>query len=74
MPTQLKQVISSFLTWSSYKKLAMSMTWQISPGALTDVDRRVSEIPKSDYYICPPAGLSVRREKHGSQWKDFHEL
>jgi len=34
MPTLLKQVISSFLTWSAYKKLAMSMTWQISPGAL----------------------------------------
>jgi hypothetical protein len=26
MPTQLKQVISSFLTWSAYEKLAMSMT------------------------------------------------
>jgi hypothetical protein len=34
MPTQLKQVISSFLTWSAYEKLAMSMTWQISPGAV----------------------------------------
>jgi hypothetical protein len=34
MPTQLKQVISSFLTWSAYEKLAMSMTWQTSPGAL----------------------------------------
>jgi hypothetical protein len=34
MPTQLKQVISSFLTWSSHEKLAMSMTWQISPGAV----------------------------------------
>jgi len=28
MPTQLKQDISSFLTWSAYKKLAMSMTWR----------------------------------------------
>jgi hypothetical protein len=34
MPTQLKQVISSFLTWSAYEKLAMSMTWQISPGTV----------------------------------------
>jgi hypothetical protein len=30
MPTQLKQAISSFLTWPAYEKLAMSMTWQIS--------------------------------------------
>jgi hypothetical protein len=34
MLTQLKQVISSFLTWSAYEKLAMSMTWQMSPGAV----------------------------------------
>jgi hypothetical protein len=34
MPTQLKQVINSFLTWSAYEKLAMSMTWQISPSAV----------------------------------------
>jgi hypothetical protein len=34
MPTQLKEVIKSFLTWSAYEKLAMSMTWQISPGAV----------------------------------------
>jgi len=26
MPTQIKQVIGSFLAWSAYKKLAMSMT------------------------------------------------
>jgi hypothetical protein len=32
MPTQLKQVSSSFLTLSANEKLAMSMTWQISPG------------------------------------------
>jgi hypothetical protein len=34
MPTQLKQVINSFLTWSAYEKLAMFMTWQISPGTV----------------------------------------
>jgi hypothetical protein len=34
MPTHLKQVISPFLTWPAYEKLAMSMTWQISPGAV----------------------------------------
>jgi hypothetical protein len=34
MPTQLKQVISSFLTWSAYEKLAMSVTWHISPGTV----------------------------------------
>jgi hypothetical protein len=33
-PTQLKQVISSFLTWPAHEKLAMSMTWQISPGTV----------------------------------------
>jgi ABC-type histidine transport system ATPase subunit len=32
MPTQLKQVVSSFLTWFAYEKLTISMTWQISPG------------------------------------------
>jgi hypothetical protein len=30
----LEQVINSFLTWSVYKKLTMSMTWQISPGTM----------------------------------------
>jgi hypothetical protein len=35
MPTLLKQVINSFLTWSAYKKLAVSMTWHISPGIHT---------------------------------------
>jgi hypothetical protein len=34
MPAQLKQVICSFLTWSAYEKLAMSVTWQISPGSV----------------------------------------
>jgi hypothetical protein len=35
MPTKLSQVISSFLTQSTYKKLAMSVTWQFSPGTPT---------------------------------------
>jgi hypothetical protein len=30
MPTQIKQVVSSFLTWFAYEKLTMSMTWQIT--------------------------------------------
>jgi hypothetical protein len=34
MPTQLKQVVGSFLTWFAYEKLTMSMIWQISPGSM----------------------------------------
>jgi hypothetical protein len=34
MPTQLKQVVGSFLSWFAYGKLTMSMTWQISPGSI----------------------------------------
>jgi hypothetical protein len=33
MPVQFKQVISSFLTQSAYKKLAVSATWRILPGS-----------------------------------------
>ena len=32
MPAQFKQVISSLLTWSAYKKLAMSAAWNSFPG------------------------------------------
>jgi hypothetical protein len=32
MPTQLKQVVGSFLTWFVYEKL--TMTWRISPGSV----------------------------------------
>jgi hypothetical protein len=32
MPTQLEQAISSLLTWSAYKELTMSVSWQVSPG------------------------------------------
>jgi hypothetical protein len=32
MHTQIELAISSLLTWSAYKKLAMSVSWQISPG------------------------------------------
>jgi hypothetical protein len=46
---------------------------------LTDVVRCVREIPKSDYYICHVSSRlsvcpSVRTEKHGSQWNEFHEI
>jgi hypothetical protein len=34
MPTELKQVVGSFLTWFFYEKLTMSMTWQICPGSM----------------------------------------
>jgi hypothetical protein len=33
IPVQFKQVISSFLTQSAYKKLAVSATWHILPGS-----------------------------------------
>jgi hypothetical protein len=32
MPVQFKQVISSFLTQSAYKKIAVSAAWHIFPG------------------------------------------
>jgi hypothetical protein len=34
MPTQLKQVVGSFLTWFACEKLTISMTWQISLGSV----------------------------------------
>jgi hypothetical protein len=38
MPVQFKQVISSFLTQSAYKKLAVSATWHIPPGRSKTID------------------------------------
>jgi hypothetical protein len=46
MPTQLKQVIGSFLTWSAYEKLAMSMTWQKDRLKWKDIVEKAKTVPK----------------------------
>jgi hypothetical protein len=49
MPAQFKQVINSFLTWSTYKEFAMSATWHYFPGVgtgrITAKDRNSASVP-----------------------------
>jgi hypothetical protein len=51
MPTQLEQATSSLLTWSAYKKLAMSVSWQIQVCFSTQFSNNQS---KFFLEICEP--------------------
>jgi hypothetical protein len=82
MPNQFEQVIGSFLTWFAYKELAMSATWQISPGTLMLVlspdlycfscqTPRYSNVSVSMAWISNDTIDSVLRHREVGQAKDL---
>jgi hypothetical protein len=66
MPVQFKQVISSFLTQSAYKKLAVSAAWHILPGFEvlmlngTDMEKR------TDFMFVQDGALFSKNVQTGS--------